>query len=228
MAVQKPLIFDQSGSAARLLQQGDVMGGAEYYNTLATVGAGTITGALFNSNLLKRTGPTGAFTDTTDTAANIIAAILATFVGTGVTLGGVGGAGGIQPGTTWRLRYINTVAFAMTLAAGAGVTIVANGNVNPSSVKDYLITITNGTPTQVFTCNTNTSTSVTGMSQSQTNQLSVGMAVTGSGVAANSVITAVIPGVGVTLNNATTTTVVNNSLTFTPTISIEGIGQGLL
>ena len=230
MSFIKPLVFDQQSSASRLLQQGDIMAGAETYGSLATAGAGTLTAALLASNMLKRTGPGAGYTDTTDTAQNIINALLANnYVGSGAVPGGAGSSGGIQQGTTWRLRYINTVAFAMTLAAGTGVTIVANGNVNASSVKDYLITVTNGTPTQVFAATVDGSTKViTGMTQAQTNQLSVGQAVTGTGIAASSVIASIQPGTGVTLNNNTTVAGTLVALTFSPTVTIEGIGQGLL
>jgi hypothetical protein len=230
MSVLKPLVFDQQTSAARILQQGDVIGGAETMGALTTAGAGTLTAALLAGGFIKRTGPAGGFTDTTDSAQNIINQLISgVFIGSGSLIGGQGGNAGVQPGTTWRLRYINTVAFAMTLAAGTGVTIVANGNVNASSVKDYLLTVTNGTPTQVFAATQVTGTAViTGLNQAQTNQLTVGMAVTGTNVAANSVIVSIQPGVGVTLNNNVTASLTLNALTFSPTVTIEGIGQGLL
>ena len=74
---------------------------------LGTVGAGTLLAALLApGNLIQRTGPTVAFTDTTDTAANIIAAYPE-----------------IDLGVTWEVAYANEVAFAATFAAGAGVTL---------------------------------------------------------------------------------------------------------
>lgn len=230
MSVLKPLLIDPLSQNARILQQGDVLGGAEYYNTNSTVGASTLTAPQLVAGILKRTGPVAGFIDTTDSASNIINQMLAgQFIGSGSLIGGQGGNAGVQPGTTWRLLYINTVAFAMTLAAGTGVTIVANGNVNASSVKDYLLTVTNGTPQQTFVANqTNASAVITGLAQAQTNQLTVGMAVTGTNIAANSVIISIQPGIGVTLNNNATATLSLNSLTFSPTMTIEGIGQGLL
>jgi hypothetical protein len=230
MAVIKPLVFDQNTSATRILQQGDVSGGAEYYNTNSTVGNGTLTANQLCANLLKRSGPTAAFTDTTDSAQNIINALIGNaFIGTGSYVAGTGGNAGVQGGTTWRLRYINTVAFAMTLAAGTGVTIVANGNVNASSVKDYLITVTNGSAQQLFSANTtNGNNQITSLTQAQTNQLTIGMAVTGAGIPANTVVTGISPGSGVTINNNATATSTNVAVTFSPTLTIEGIGQGLL
>lgn len=227
MSIFKPVIYD--GGLQRQIQQGDVLGGAESLAALSTAGAGTLTAALLTSGIINRTGPTGAYTDTTDTAANIVSNLIANYnYQTSATAGLPGGAA-VQPGTTFRLRYINTVAYAMTLAAGSGVTLVGTTTVNASSVKDYLITVTNGTPTQVFAANTtNSSAVITGLNQFQTSLLSVGQAVTGAGIAASSVIVSIQPGVGVTLNNNATATGSLIALTFSPTVSITGLGQGLL
>ena len=222
MAVKKALVLNQQTGLGSPVQTGEVIGGAEVAGVLTTAGAGTLTAALLINSLLNRTGPTAGFTDTTDTAANIIAALAGqNFVGTGSP----GGAGGVQPGTTWRLRYVNGVAYAMTLAAGTGVTI-ATGNVTASYIKDYLLTVTNGTPQQIFVANVDGSTAViTGMTQSQTNLLSVGMLVTGTGIAASSNIISIQPGVGVTLNNNTTVANTSAIVTFNPTVTMTGIGQ---
>ena len=227
--IAKPIIFDSF--AERQIAQGDVMGGAETFAALTTVGAGTLTAALLASSLLTRTGPTGAFTDTTDTSANIINQILPnSFVGTGSTLGGVSSSGGVQNGTTWRLRYVNTVAYAMTLAAGTGVTLGTNPNVNASSVKDYLIQVTNGTPQFIASnCSTTSGSAViSGMTQTQTNQVTVGQLVSGSGIPASTTVIGITPGSGVTLSNNATATATGVVLTFNPTVTITGIGQGLL
>ena len=229
MSVAKSIIYDNG--LQRQVQQGDVLAGGEVINSsLTTVGAGTILAALMTAGIVNRSGPTGAYTDTTDSAQNIINQLLSSaYVGTGVTVGGQSAGAGVQAGTTFRLRYINSVAFAMTLAAGSGVTLGSNVNVNASSVKEYLVTITNGTPSQVYAgTTTNGSAVITGLLQSQTNQLSVGMAVTGTGIAASSVIVSIQPGVGVTLNNNATATGSLVSLTFSPTVRIDSLGQGLL
>lgn len=217
----RPAVFD--GGLLRPLQVGDVLvGGETTTNTLTTAGAGTITAAMLTGGILTRSGPGAGFTDTTDTAANIVAALA------GQANLNVGGYA-VPNGTTDRLIYINTVAFAMTLAAGSGVTLGANVNIAASSVKDYLITVTNGTPPQIFAATVDGSTKViTGLSQTQTNLLSVGMAVTGTGIAASSVIASIQPGVGVTLNNNTTVAGSLVALTFNPTITITSLGQKLL
>ena len=76
---------------------------------LATVGAGTITAAGIIGGVVKRGGSQSstAFTDTTDTAAAIIAALPA---GAGV-------------GSSWEFKYINNTNAVATIAHGTGVTI---------------------------------------------------------------------------------------------------------
>lgn len=222
MSTTRYLVQDSNGFQRAALP-GDTVITNDLVGSLTTAGAGTILGAMFGNTILERTGPSGAFTDTTDTADNIINALIApAFVGTG---GGI--APGLQPGTTFRFIYRNTVAQAMTLAAGTGVTLGSNVNVSASSVREYLITILNGTRRQVFTANTtNASTAVTGLLESQLNQLSVGMLVTGTGISANTTIAA-ITATGITLSaNATATG--SPVLTFSPRLSIAGISQAAL
>lgn len=202
----------------RTISQGDLVGAAEGVGSaLATVGAGTLTAALLVTNFLTRTGPTGAYTDTTDTATNIIAAL--------------NGSNGVQIGDSYRFKFINTVAFAMTLAGGTGVTLVGgNTAVNASSVKDYLVRITNATPAATIVAGNidGTTAIITGLSLAATSAVSVGQGVTGTGIAANSVITGIVPGVSITLNNNTTAAGTNVALTTNPTVTITGLGQGLL
>lgn len=90
--------------------------------TLTTVGAGTLTAALMLMTDILRSGPTGAFTDTTDTAANIQSAWT--------------GAG---QGSSFVLTYQNTTAFAATIAGGTGVTISGNTTVSQNQWARYLV-----------------------------------------------------------------------------------------
>lgn len=73
---------------------------------LTTVGPGTITAALLEGQTITRTGPTGAFADTFDTAANILASL-------NVSASGYGGS-------NFQCLYLNTTAFVATLTAPAG------------------------------------------------------------------------------------------------------------
>lgn len=73
---------------------------------ITTVGAGTLTAAAIVGGIITRTGSTAAFSDATDTAANIIAALPNSGVG-----------------ETWWLTINNETAFAETLTNGSGVTL---------------------------------------------------------------------------------------------------------
>ncbi len=104
---------------------------------ISTVGAGTLTAAALVGGQIARTGPTGGFTDTTDTAANIVAA-----------LGGV-----FNAGETFVTRIKNATMYTETLAAGAGVTLPGTILVPQLSVGAYFGTVggTAASPTVVFT-----------------------------------------------------------------------------
>jgi hypothetical protein len=78
----------------------------EVSTAIATVGAGTLTAAGIVGGLILRTGSTGAYTDTTDTAANIIAALH-----------------GAAIGQSFELTIQNNVGFVETLTGGTGVTL---------------------------------------------------------------------------------------------------------
>ena len=100
---------------------------------LTTVGAGTITAAAMLSGGVNRTGPTSAFTDTTDTAA----AIQGDWTGGAVS-------------NSFDLTYINKTAFNATLAGGSGVTPVGSVIVPANSTAVYRV-IWTGTDTLSMT-----------------------------------------------------------------------------
>lgn len=94
---------------------------------LSTVGAGTITAAGINSGLTTRTGSTAAFTDTTDTATNILA----------------GNAGLVNKiGTSFVYTYVNNTVAVATITGGTGVTVSGITAVAANSWAKYLITYT--------------------------------------------------------------------------------------
>lgn len=98
-------------------------------NTLiTTVGAGTLTAAGLVGGLIMRSGPTANFTDTTDTAAKILAALP-----------------GIVVGSSFLIRIKNNTAFIETLAAGAGVTLPLTTLIPPFSIGYYYGTLTTAT-----------------------------------------------------------------------------------
>ncbi|MHB8914725.1 MAG: beta strand repeat-containing protein [Thiobacillus sp.] len=102
--------------------------GAKSAAANATVGNATLPAAQMLTGNILRSGSTAAYTDTTDTAANIIASIPGAVVGVG-----------------YELTIANTVAFADTIAAGTGVTLVGNTAIAASSSRKYVVTITNVT-----------------------------------------------------------------------------------
>lgn len=217
MSILKPVLSD--GGLQRLAVPGDVVAGGEIIPTTVATNAITITGNQLSAGFIQRT-TTGAGTDTIDTAANVIAALTA---GLGLT--------GIQPGTTFRATWIQNAAFAITVQATAntGVT-VTNGAIAASSVKDFLVTVVNGTPAQTVAANTtNASAIVTGMTAAQTSLLSAGMVVTNvvSGLQGATIIS-VQPGVGVTMSANANATAAAVAITFSPVITVVGIGQKLL
>lgn len=89
--------------------------------SLATVGAGTITAALFQANFITRTGPVAAFTDTTDTATAIITALA------------------LPIGGSAYLVYKNATAFQATIVGGTGVTMNGGAQVPANSGGNYLV-----------------------------------------------------------------------------------------
>lgn len=201
----------------RRVSVGDVISLGEVIGSLATIGAGTLTAALLTGySILSRTGPTAAYIDTTDTATNIIAAVA---VNNQTPM----------PGTTWRQRILNTVAFINTYTAGTGVTLAGITAIAASSWRDYLITLTNTTPASIASAaTTNASAVITGMDATETALVSPGMSVTGTGIGASAVVLSVQPGIGVTLSVVSTATAPLVAVTFSPTVTITGLGGGLV
>ena len=103
---------------------------------ITTVGNGTLTAAAMIGGQINRSGPTAAFTDTTDTAAAIVAA-LPEFVS----------------GATFFMRIKNSTAYLQTISAGTGVTLPTTNIVAPFQTLWSYGTIggTSASPTVVFT-----------------------------------------------------------------------------
>lgn len=79
---------------------------------ITTVGAGVLTAAAIIGGYITRSGPVGAFADTTDTATNII--------------GNLRGLGNVATNMTWVLVYINTTALVGTITTDGTVTLSSN------------------------------------------------------------------------------------------------------
>lgn len=213
MALVRPVVYD--GGQQRRLHIGDVFCRGEAVPATNNGTAVTLTGALLLPGIYLG-NPGGAATYTLDTAANIVAALQAA------------NNGPIQNGTTFRFLIILTTAQTGTVAATANTGVTVNrGSIASNDTKEFLVTINNATPVQTFQCNTtNASAVVSGLSQTQCSQLSIGMIVTNvvNGLQGQT-ITAIDPNAGtVTLSgnaNATSTTPV--AITFSPVITVDGL-----
>lgn len=122
---EKVLVRSSDGAMSEQNVNTLIIGGGAK-SALATVGAGTITAAMLLSGLLMRTGPTGAYVDTTDTAAQILAAM-----------------GKPAVGDSFDFTLVNGVAFANTFTAGVGVTLAGVTAVAASTIRLYRVTVTN-------------------------------------------------------------------------------------
>lgn len=221
----------------RRVMPGDLLAGGESLKAgaIATAGAGTWTGAAIATGIINRTGPSGGYTDTTDTSANILAALQ----------GNAPAPDGMN-GTTFRLRFINTVAQAHTLAAGTGVVLGTGSTLNAaaSTWRDYLFTIVNASPpvTVVGTL-VSASATVAFALPPNTVALQIGPApqainITGGmGVNATSGVTAGTTVLGVTQGQGGITGIVMSGtatasatipLNFTPTVQVDSLGSGTL
>lgn len=113
------------------------LGTTEIVNTpITTVGNGTLTAAGMVGGLITRTGPVAAYSDATDTAVAIVAA-LPSFVA----------------GSTFFISFKNATAFTQTITAGAGVTLPTTNIVAGFEIGNYYGTVggTAGSPTVVLT-----------------------------------------------------------------------------
>lgn len=112
-------------------------------SAVSTVGAATLTAAQIISGLITRSGSVAAYTDTTDTAAAIIAAIP-----------------GYAVGQTFYLSINNTTAFAETLAGGSGVTLTGNIVIPAGSTGLFLVKITSATAVSMIGVGVSANTSL--------------------------------------------------------------------
>lgn len=210
----KPHVWD--GLVPRQLMPGDILMAGDQIRASDTTVNLTLTAAILAYPVQLR-APAAASADTPDTAANLIAGLMAGL-----------GTVGIPVGSTFRFRVINTGAGAITLAATANTGITVNrGSVAAAAMKDFQVTVNNGTPAQTCQMNTtNGSTSVTGLTSAQAATLSAGMVVTN---AVNGLQGATIASVNITTGvvvlsaaaNATSATPV--AVSFSPVLTFDGL-----
>lgn len=229
---QKGGVYDEFVAPGDIIGLGESLLGAP----LVTAGSSTWTGTLIASGLINRTGPGGAFTDTTDAAANIV-----------IALTGNNPFAQVLPGMSFRMRFINTVAFAHTFAAGVGI-VAGLGTLSTaaSNWRDYLWTVLqvggpytlqsntiNGNPVVTFVLPAGLLALKMGPDPQAVN-LQPGMQVSGTGITAGTTILSVNQGqgglTGITLSaNATASSVVGGApLTFGASVRVDSLGSGTL
>lgn len=176
---------------------------------------------LVNSTAYVR-NPAGVSTDTFPTADALITALNS----------GVAG-GAISPGLTFRWTLINLSANVITgaVTANTGVTltrgVVAAGAAGSAAgSKTFLITLTNTTPLRTVTgiTATNASAVLTGFSDTDIKNLSVGMVVTNAvaGLQAATIIGINAASNSVTMSTTATSTAVISPI-FSPTYTVVGL-----
>lgn len=99
----------------------------------------TLAAASIAGGYITRSGPVAAFTDTTDTAVNIIAAY--------------NGYGGVPVGTVSNLIIKNTTNFNETLTGGTGVTFPTGNIVPPNSTAYFQVAPTSTTAVTISLSN---------------------------------------------------------------------------
>jgi hypothetical protein len=104
-----------------------VTGGQTKQTALNTVGGDILTAAAIVGRIITRGGAQSgnAFTDTTDTAANIVAAVPGAFAG-----------------LSFNIRIINNTNAQQTIAAGTGVTLTGVTQIAQNCIGTFLVTLT--------------------------------------------------------------------------------------
>ncbi len=124
-ATSAQVIADIAGLQNALDALGE-SGTPQAVTALTTAGAGTITAAGIVSGVTARSGPTAAFTDTTDTGTAISTAYGAS----------------VSTGDAFYYTYQNNTAFQATIAGGSSVTPSVQTVVQGNSWVKYLMTCT--------------------------------------------------------------------------------------
>jgi len=211
-----PVVYD--GSLQRALGPGDIITGFEpalpatdTTNTTLAYSAAALLTPVYVRN------PAGVSTDTYPTADALVSALQQGL-----------GQNGVRNGTTYRWRVINLSANLLTgaVTANTGVTMT-RGNVLASSTKDFLITITNGTPLRTVTNLTTVSGSavVSGFSYTDITNLAVGQIVTNAvaNLQGQTIIGINLAALTVTMSGNANASASTNSITFSPTYTIVGL-----
>jgi hypothetical protein len=96
-------------------------------SAVSTATGTTLTAAQIVGGIINRTGTSAGFTDTTDTAVNLVAAI---------------GIPSAQIGFSFNFTIINNTLYAQTLTGGTGVTVSGVTVIPANTIVQYLVTYT--------------------------------------------------------------------------------------
>jgi hypothetical protein len=176
---------------------------------ITTVGAGVLTAAAMVAGVVDRTGPTGGYTDTLDSAANLMKAIP-----------------GASVGDSFEFWFRNTVAQACTIAVGVGAELSgSNTAVGASLTRRFLVTIlATNAPAILVATTVSGSAAVGALTAEQAQLLQPGMGVSGSGINSGTTVIGVNASTGaVTLSANATASASGVSLTFFPRYNIKGL-----
>lgn len=183
------------------------------YEANVTVGDSTLTASSLLAGVVNRTGPTGNYTDTLPTVAQLIAACPV-----------------LSVGDSFNFLLRNTVAFTNTIAVGTGWTLGSNTAMIASNVREYMVTIKAVKPTRVVAAaSTNASPILTGLSDADVKNVEPGMVVAGTGMPASGTIIAVnVDNNTITLSGNATATASLVAVTCDPAATLEGVRTSAL
>ena len=210
-----PSVFN--GGMDGVLNIGDIVAGYEQLppatdttNTTLAVTAAMMLNPVYVRN------PAGVSTDAYPTAQALVAAVKA-------FIGGIG----VPPGLAFRWRVINLSANLITgaVTANTGATMV-RGNILASTTKEFLIKITNGTPARTVPgiTSVNGSAVLSGFSQTDLANLSLGMVVTSATVnLQGQTIIGINLAAGTVTMSGNANAAGTNSFDFAPTYTITGL-----
>ena len=213
---------------ARAQMPGDVIAAMPTALALTTAGNGTITAAMVAAGFIRRSGPSGAFTDTLPTSEQIAA-----------LLRGFGLAAEWVSGLGIPLRIYNSVAQALTLAvpANEGISLSTSvfGSVTAiaaSKWRDYFIELASApVPTLVSTGSTaNGTKKLLLAAEAPAGSVVQGMSVYGTGVGSGAKVTHVIYGTSgikeVWVDTNSTADGTDIVFTLKPTVVVHSLGAG--
>jgi hypothetical protein len=203
--------IDRGGNAVQAAGPGDALMSQEQITLVSNAASVVLDSTAVLGGIIDRTGPTGAYGDTTPSAQAIV--------------DGIGTNSRPSVGDSFGFSIRNTVAFANTLVAGVGVTLV-NATIAASLVRDYLVTVLSSKPAQVFAASTiSASATITGLTTTQVSRLENGMGVSGAGIPGSTTVLGINIAAGtVTLSANATATASLVAITFFPRVTIIGVG----